>query len=597
MPKFQLLPLAAGVLCALSIYIWRRVRLQEERRRQEDLRKAVEEALLRSESMNRAILNAIPDLMFRMSRGGVYLDFKGARGIDLFMPASDFLNKNVNEVMPDKIAQQTVRCIEEAIRTDKVQSFEYLLTIQGTMRAYEARMTTCGDQEVLVMVRDITARKRVEEALRNAKDDLEMRVQERTASLTKANEQLTQEIAEHRRTEKALKEQEEQLRHAQKMEAIGRLAGGMAHDFNNQLAVIKGYVDLLLDPLPEGSTTRDDLLKIRKAVQRSAALTERLLVFSSKQQMELRPLDLNRQASEIQKMLARLLDENVVIALDLEEDLRTVNADPTNIDQIFANLAINARDAMREGGTLIFQTRNVVIDEASCERVPGARPGPFVRLSVSDTGTGMSEEVRSHLFEPFFTTKGPGKGTGLGLSIVYGIVQAHKGWITVETRLGQGSRFEIFLPVVEKGEEVVHREEEPASLARFRGSKERILLVEDDLMVRDMIEQALKQKGYNVRVCATVSEGMDIFQEATFDLVLSDVMLPDGRGTDLVFRLRRAQPSLAGLFITGHTDERADWEQIRRVGLSVLLKPFGVDSLLEQVDQALQKRGCNFQER
>jgi PAS domain S-box-containing protein len=504
MTQLPSLLLAAGALCTLFLYVWGQGRLQEERSRQEGLRKTVEEALLRSESLNRAILNAIPDLMIRMSREGVYLDFKGAGGTDLFMPPGDFLNKHVYEVMPDKIPQQTVGCIEAAIRTDRAQSFEYLLTRRGTMRSYEARVTPCGEQEVLVILRDITARKRMEEALRNAKDDLEVGVQERTTSLMTANEQLTRETAEHRRTEAALKEREEQLRHAQKMEAIGRLAGGMAHDFNNQLAVIKGYVDLLIDPLPEGSTSRSDLLKIRKAVQRSATLTERLLVFSSKQQMELRPLDLNRQTSDIQKMLARLLGENVVIDLDLEEDLQAVNADPSNLDQIFANLAINARDAMLEGGTLTFQTRNVTIDEAYCERVPGARPGPFVRLAVTDTGTGMSEEVRSGLFEPFFTTKEPGKGTGLGLSIVYGIVQAHKGWITVESRMGAGSMFEIFLPVVEKGEEVVHLEEEPAPLARFKGRKERILLVEDDLMVRDMIEQALMQRGYDVRVSATV---------------------------------------------------------------------------------------------
>lgn len=383
---------------------------------------------------------------------------------------------------------------------------------------------------------------------------------------------------------------EEQLRQSQKMEAVGQLAGGIAHDFNNQLGIIKGYVDLILRPLSEDSPLRHNLLQVRETVLRSTRLIRQLLLFSRKQPMEMRPTDMNYQVRELQKMLRRLLGEDVEVELDLAEDLWTVNADPGNLDQVIINLSVNARDAMPEGGALRFQTWNRSIDEAYCRQHPDARAGRFVCLAVSDTGVGVDEEVKARLFEPFFTTKGPGRGTGLGLAVVYGIVQAHEGWITVESRPGQGSRFEIYLPVLEPETEIADIGERLVSLDPYRGQGERILLVEDEPMLRAVTEQALTENGYLVRACGTVAEAKEALRrgEDRFDLILSDVVLPDGRGTDLVFQALSEQPELAALLMTGYADERADRDRVREAELTLLQKPFETIDLLRQIHEAIE---------
>ena len=394
---------------------------------------------------------------------------------------------------------------------------------------------------------------------------------------------LIEDITERKRLE-------EQLRQSQKMEAVGQLAGGIAHDFNNQLGIIKGYVDLMLRPLSEDSPLRHNLLQVRETVLRSARLIRQLLLFSRKQPMEMRPTDLNHQVRELQKMLRRLLGEDVEVELVLTEGLWTVNADPGNLDQVIINLSVNARDAMPEGGGLKFQTRNEVIDEVCCPQHSEARTGRFICLAVSDTGLGMDEEIKARLFEPFFTTKGPGRGTGLGLAVVYGIVQAHEGWITVESRPGQGSRFEIYLPVLELETEIADTGERPISLDRYRGQGERVLLVEDEPMLRAVTGQALTENGYLVRACGTVAEATEALRrgEDRFDLILSDVVLPDGRGTDLVFQVLGEQPELAALLMTGYTDERADRDRVREAGLTLLLKPFETIDLLKQIHEAIK---------
>ena len=247
---------------------------------------------------------------------------------------------------------------------------------------------------------------------------------------------------------------EAQLLQAQKMESIGQLAGGMAHDFNNQLGIILFDLELLLaSPLPADAPLRDDLNKIRKVVVRSADLTRQLLLFSRRQPMSMQSISLNHQVEDLQRMLERLLGEPITVDLDLDRELWVVSADTSNMAQVVTNLAINARDAMPQGGVLRMETKNIMVDQAYCRKFPQARPGPFVRLAVSDTGEGMDEGTRAHLFEPFFTTKEAGKGTGLGLAVVYGIVQAHEGWISVESQPDQGTRFEIYLPALVTGTE------------------------------------------------------------------------------------------------------------------------------------------------
>ncbi len=324
-------------------------------------------------------------------------------------------------------------------------------------------------------------------------------IQSLEAELHRAYESLQRQMLER-------SDLENQLRQSQKMEAVGRLAGGVAHDFNNQLAVIRGYVEMMLDDVPEGTRLQAQLTEIDEAVRRSADLTEQLLLFTSKQPVNIRPVDLNACLVDLEGMLRPLLGEDIVVQIDLADDLWTAKADPGNIDQVVTNLAVNARDAMPEGGTLTIVTHNADIDDAYCRRFPEGRPGPFVRLTVSDTGVGMDDAVRSRLFQPFFTTKGLGKGTGLGLSLVYGMVQAHEGWIAVYSEPGQGSRFTIHLP--SEGREAATGMS-GAELGRRRGPQgrgERILLVEDEPALREMTHQFLAENGYLVHPCSTAGE-------------------------------------------------------------------------------------------
>jgi len=387
-----------------------------------------------------------------------------------------------------------------------------------------------------------------------------------------------------------LKSTQQQLLQAQKMEAVGQLAGGVAHDFNNMLTTIQGYADLTLTSLPEDSPLRENILQILQAAARAASLTRQLLLFSRKHPMNKVPTDLNRQVKELKKMLERLIGEDVTVELDLAEGLWTIEADPGNMDQVITNLAVNARDAMPQGGILTIKTENVVIDEAHCQQYSYARPGRFVCLTVSDTGVGMDEHVLTHLFEPFFTTKGPGKGTGLGLSVVYGIVKSHKGWINVKSRVGQGSVFKIYLPALAYEAESIDSDYTSVQLDHLHGHGERVLLVEDEPAVREITERILIENGYVVYACSTVAEASEVFkrQKGRFDLVLSDVVLPDGNGVELVFQLLEQRPSLAGLLISGYTFSQSEWEYIRQKGLTLLQKPCKIVDLLKHVYQSIK---------
>ena len=384
------------------------------------------------------------------------------------------------------------------------------------------------------------------------------------------------------------KQLEAQLLQAQKMESIGQLAGGIAHDFNNQLSIILFDVDLLLAGSDRHPELRDDLLKIRKVVLRGANLARQLLLFGRRQQMEPQPTGLNLHVQELRKMLGRLLGEGINVEMDLDDQLWRIDADPGNIDQVILNLAINGRDAMPDGGPLRFVTANVEIDEEYCRRHSQARPGRFARLRVIDAGIGMQEEVRMRIFEPFFTTKEEGKGTGLGLAVVYGIIQAHSGWIEVESRPDEGSCFSIYLPAREE-EQTAAPAPPPAASVR-RGNGERILLLEDEEELRERTSRVLTENGYEVCPCGTVAEASSAFTRAEggFDLVISDIVLPDGRGPELVFQFLGMRPKLAVLLTTGYVDENLDWERIRREQLQVLTKPFTITDLLDQVRTSLR---------
>lgn len=464
-------------------------------------------------------------------------------------------------------------------------------------RDYSVRAVKTTEDEVGIlidgfndMLTDIQER---DAALQQAKDELEQRVEERTRDLIEANEQLRREVAERQRTESVLREREEQLRQAQKMEAIGRLAGEVAHDFNNHLAIIQGYMDMALDDVSKDFRIHQYLTQARKAIDKSTALIDQLLMFSSKQPMDKRSLEMNHHVIDLQKMMSRLLGEDIEVTLDLQEDLWGVKADTANIDQVISNLFVNARDAMPSGGVLSIKTRKVEIDEAFCLQWPEARKGNFIQLSIGDTGVGMTEDVRAQVFEPFFSTKGPGKGTGLGLSVVYGIVQAHDGWIRVESELNEGSTFSIYLPAVD----ILVDDDEPQPqrlpLDQLRGNGERVLLVEDEPDLMEMTRRALVGQGYKVEACGTIAEANTAFghsESEGFDVILSDVVLPDGRGPDLVIGLVEKQPDLAAVLVTGYTDERGDWARPREAGVELLKKPVPMAVLFEQLRDALERR-------
>ena len=384
---------------------------------------------------------------------------------------------------------------------------------------------------------------------------------------------------------------QQQLLQSQKMEAVGQLAGGIAHDLNNQLTVIQASVDLNINNVPENSPFNKALRRIRQASEKSANLIRQLLLFGRKHPQFKVLLDLNQNVSELQEMLERLIGEDVAVHLVLAPDLWTVRADATNIDQVIINLAINARDAMHHGGVITIRTGNVQFNKAETTQHPGVT-GDFVCLSVSDTGTGIEPRYLSHIFEPFFTTKDPGKGTGLGLSVAYGIVEAHGGWIEVESITGAGSTFKIYLPVVALADEPDELDIDPSISPNYlRGSGESILLVEDDPDVAILTMSLLAENGYVVQSCRTLAEASSVFErpEASWNLVLSDAVLPDGKGISLIRQLRLKQPTLEVILFSGYADERANLDQIEQEGLLFLPKPFAAADLLRKVREVLER--------
>ena len=379
---------------------------------------------------------------------------------------------------------------------------------------------------------------------------------------------------------------EEQLRQAQKMEAVGRLAGGVAHDFNNMLAVINGYSELSLIGLEPCSPLREPLQEIQKAGDRAATLTRQLLAFSRKQLLRPETLDLNRVVSEMHTMLSRLIGEDIMLATRLAAELDRISADPGQIEQVILNLAVNARDAMPRGGRLTLSTRNVYLDAASVRPHAHQPPGPYVLLEVSDTGCGMSPEVQARIFEPFFTTKNLGEGTGLGLATVYGIVTQSGGHVEVVSTPDVGSDFRIYLPKAagDEGLEAVT----PVAAAPARGA-ETILLVEDEAMVRTLVRTVLEGCGYRVLEAATVEE-LDRLREQhpdTIDLLLTDVVMPERSGPEVAEFLRQDYPDLRVLFMSGYTDDAVIRHGMSTAEAAFIQKPFSPWILAQKVRELL----------
>lgn len=399
------------------------------------------------------------------------------------------------------------------------------------------------------------------------------------------------DITERRRAEAERQALQDQLQHAVKMESIGRLAGGVAHDFNNLLTAILGNVELAVRKARNGQPVNDSLNEIREATLSAAALTRQLLAFSRKQVIAPRTLDANELIGRMDKMLKRLIGEDIHLRAVPGENLGSVRADPGLLEQAIVNLVVNARDAMPNGGSLVIETADLTLDSAYQRLHPGAEAGRYVMLAISDTGVGMSDEVKAHIFEPFFTTKPRGEGTGLGLATTYGAVRQSNGFIDVYSQVGKGTTFKIYLPVVGQDAErlTTPSPDDPAAL---RGGKETILVVEDDQRVRDLVCRSLSAFGYEVLVASSGADavGVATARQTPIHLLLTDVIMPGMNGRELSERLVQLHPEMRVLFTSGYTENIIAQHGILETGIEFLSKPYTLEVLAHKVRKVLEKK-------
>jgi PAS domain S-box-containing protein len=521
-------------------------RLTEERSR-------AEHALRESEERFRVLFAAAPDPCLIHDLSGRVLDANLASQELFGLQRSELLRSSwadLGMLGDDAIAQATRL---EGQRSGRATGPELLHVISGAGRRIDLELRTVpiqllGEVMVLATAQDVSLRRQAEQA-------------------------------RHRL--------EEQLHHALKMEAIGRLAGGVAHDFNNMLTAIAGYADLLLRREEAGSSRATGLAEILNAARRASGLTNQLLAFSRKQIIAPVVLDLNALLRRSTRMIQRLIGEDIDLSFGATPDLYYVRVDPNQIEQVVINLAINARDAMPRGGQLGVSTRNQDLAEHELPHID-ARAGQYVVLTVEDDGTGMSQDTLGRLFEPFFTTKELGRGTGLGLSIIYGAVKQNGGFILVSSELDRGSRFEIYLPRSNGVPEV----KEDAERGEGPSGYETVLLVEDDASVRDVAAQFLRNCGYEVLVATRASEALDLVraQRRPVDLLVTDVILPNLNGRQLFERVRELLPDIGVVFMSGYTDDVIAPHGVLDAGVTFVEKPFSQETLARKAREALDRR-------
>ena len=425
---------------------------------------------------------------------------------------------------------------------------------------------------------------RLEYRIRHKRGD--WRVFESTSSAVRNANGETEKLVIVNRDITERKQLEQQLYLSQKLEAVGRLSGGVAHDFNNLLGVIIGYSEVMQKRMAPNDRFREAADEILKAAHRAAALTKQLLAFSRKQVLEPKVLDLNTVVADVEKMLKRLIGEDILLEILVSPDLHAVKADPGQIGQVIMNLAVNARDAMPNGGKLTIETANTTLDEKDAGRYRYVVPGQYVKLRVSDTGCGMDAETQSHVFEPFFTTKEKGKGTGLGLATVYGVVKQSGGYIWLQSDVGKGTQFEIFLPRVEGEIEKPQKASAPAKESR---GGQTILVVEDEQALRKLTCSVLQDLGYTVLEAGDAAEALALVKQCkpAVDLLLTDVVMPGKSGRDLADELVPQIPGMKVLFMSGYTDGAIAAHRVLEPGLSLLRKPFSSEELTQTVARIL----------
>src|SRR3989339_548172 len=509
----------------------------------EQTHKLAGEALRVSEEKFRSYIENAPDGVFVVDNTGKYVEVNKSACRITGYSKEEIEKITIRDMLAERSMNDGLAHFKKLMETGAATTDLWHKHKDGTERCLSVAAVKLSETRILGFSKDITARKKAEEE---------------------------REKLQH------------QFRQSQKMEAIGSLAGGVAHDINNVLTAIHGYAGLALRRVPESDPLAHDLNQIVKSAMRAADIIRQLLLFSRKQPMEMRPLDLGKTVESLLKMLERLIGEDIRIQTEIEPGLKAINGDKGTLEQVVMNLAVNARDAMPKGGTLSIYARHEIIGSEYCAKHVFARTGKFVKLIVSDTGTGIAQEHLEHLFEPFFTTKEAGRGTGLGLSVVYGIVKQHQGWITVESVLGKGTSFTVYFPASRSTAEDPDLEETVKTIEELKGNNETVLVIEDQEEVRELAVTMLETGGYKVLVAGSMAEAQSVMHEKgkTVQVIVSDIILSDGTGIEFVENFVQSRyPALPILFATGYTDDRSHYELIKRKGYRFLSKPYTMEKL------------------
>lgn len=625
--------------------------------------------LLQANSEMRAVVQAFPDIFFLLGPDGTIQDYKGKRAADFYLPPQHLVGMRIQDIPSKNVSQQFDAAIQDVRNGVPLVSLEYALHAQDRQDHYEARLVPLHENQILVIVRNISERKQVEAALRESEERFRQLAENlyevfwisdrnRTkiiyispmyetiwgrscqslyenplsfleaihqedrprVSANLAQRQIRQGVSfehEYRITQAdgsirwiwdrgfpirnetgqvyrfagiaeditEHKQLEEQLRQTQKMEAVGRLAGGIAHDFNNILTAVLGYGGQLRRRLPDDIRLQHPAEEICKAAERAAGMTRQLLAFSRRQVLQPTWLDLNAVVGNMVGLFQRLIGEHITVVTALDPAIRPIKADLIQLEQMLINLAVNARDAMPQGGTLTLETGSAELDAAAADRL-GCRPGAYARLVVRDTGCGMDVNTQAHCFEPFFTTKPAGKGTGLGLATVYGIVQQSEGAITIDSEPGHGTMFVVYLPLAQ----YLECEAYPAHDESLQETgTETILLVEDEVMVRELIRDTLQESGYVVLEACNAEEALQLGRQSAspIHLLLTDVVMPGMNGRELAECLLESNPQIKVLYMSGYTDDAIVQHGILEQGIPFLPKPFTPIVLERKVRQVL----------